>query len=116
MLKYYLNKKDAFLMHLFYAIKSIIIPQIIPIANSIPSILKFSLVFLFILNSTRIPIPEPTSKPLIIALKLITFLRYNCVNITDPAQFGIKPTRPEIIGPTTGKFNTSFDIFSSPIK
>ena len=45
--------------------------------------------FLFDLNSTNIPIPEPTRSPAIIEPKLIRFDKYNSVIITEPAQFGI---------------------------
>ena len=79
-----------------------------------PSIFMFSLIFLFILNNTRIPIPEPTSSPPIIDPKLITLLKYNCVIITEPAQFGINPTIPDIKGPTIGIFSIRLDMLSSP--
>ena len=101
--------------HFCYIIKSIIIPQITPIAYNNPNIFKFSFKSLFTLNNTNIPIPEPTSRPPIIEPKEITCSRYSCVNTTDPAQFGINPKSPAIIGPTTGIFKTKFAKFSSPI-
>ena len=64
-----------------------------PITYSIPVILRFSLIFLFDLNSTNIPIPEPTRSPAIIEPKLIKFNKYNSVIITEPAQFGKKQVK-----------------------
>ena len=93
-----------------------IIPDTTPIKYNIPVIFIFSLIFSFTLNNINIPIPEPTNNPPIIEPTEITFCKYSCVNITDDAQFGIKPTIPAINGPTTGMFNIKFDIFSSPIK
>ena len=100
----------------YYKIKSITIPQTTPITYNNPNILKFSFTFLFTLNNIKIPIPEPTSKPPIIEPILIIFSKYNFVSITEPAQFGISPTRPDIIGPIIGIFNIKFDSYSSTKK
>ena len=61
-------------------------------------ILIFSFAFLFTLQSINIPTPAPTNSPDIIVAIFITFSKYNWVNITDDAQFGINPTNPAIIG------------------
>ena len=76
----------------------------------------FSFTFLFDLNSTRIPIPEPTNKPAIIEPKLIKFDRYNSVIITEPAQFGINPNKADTNIPIKGTLAIAFAILSSPIK
>ena len=72
--------------------------------------------FLFDLNSTNIPIPEPTRSPAIIEPKLIKFDKYNSVIITEPAQFGISPNIEDTSIPSTGTPAIAFSIVSSPIK
>ena len=72
--------------------------------------------FLFTLNNTNIPIPDPTSNPPITDPNEITSSKYNCVKITEPAQFGINPISPAITGPITGLLSIKLDKFSSPIK
>ena len=76
----------------------------------------FSLIFLFDLNNTKIPIPEPTNKPAIIEPKVIKLFKYNSVIITEPAQFGINPTNAETNIPTKGTLAITFAILSFPIK
>ena len=87
-----------------------------PITYSVPVILRFSLIFLFDLNNTNIPIPEPTRRPAIIEPKLIKLLKYNSVIITEPAQFGIKPNKLATNIPTIGALAIALAITSSPIK
>ena len=70
-----------------------------PTKNKIPKIMKFSFFTLFTLNKIKIPIPEFTNKPAIIPPTLMIFPRYNCVNMTEEAQFGIKPIKLVIKGP-----------------
>ena len=68
--------------------------------------------FLFDLNSTNIPIPEPTRSPAIIEPKLIRFDKYNSVIITEPAQFGISPNIEDTSIPSTGTPAIAFSIVS----
>ena len=91
-------------------------PEIAPTTYNIPKIVRFSFFTLFTLNSINMPIPELTSNPAIIEPTVIIFSKYNCVNITDDAQFGIKPTKLDITGPNIGTFNIKCAIFSSPIR
>ena len=63
------------------------------IINIIDIINKFSLIFLFVLNSNNIPIPEPVNKPPSKLPKVIKLDKYNSVKTTLPAQFGIKPIK-----------------------
>ena len=78
------------------------------------TILAFSFIFLFTLNNINNPTPAPTSSPESIVASVITFPKYNCVNITDEAQFGINPTNPAIVGPSSQLLSIKLDKASSP--
>ena len=67
------------------------------------------------LNNTTSPTPAPTNNPDNIVETFIIFSKYNLVNITDEAQFGINPINPAIIGPNIGLLVTNVAIASSPI-
>ena len=97
-------------------IKSIIIPEITPIAYNITNIPIFSFILLFVLNNTASPTPAPVNSPDIILPSEITFSKYIFVIITDAAQFGISPISDDINGPITGLFNIQLAIVSSPTK
>lgn len=77
--------------------------------------LKFSFIFLFVLNNTSSPTPAFTATPDIKTGIDITFSTNSSVNITDDAQFGINPISPAIIGPNTRFWLIKFAIASSPI-
>ena len=57
-------------------IKSIIIPDITPIAYNKVIIPIFSLILLFVFNKTASPTPAPVNKPEIILPSEITFSKY----------------------------------------
>ena len=97
-------------------IKSIIIPEITPIAYNKTTIPIFSFILLFVLNNTASPTPAPVNNPDIILPSDITFSKYIFVIITDAAQFGINPISDVISGPITGLFNIQIAIVSSPTK
>ena len=102
----------------FYILNPIIsniIPDNTPITYNIVTIFMFCLIPLFVLNNTASPTPAPTNVPEIIVEIEITFSKYICVNITDDAQFGIKPINPDKIGPNIGLFCKKLEICSSPI-
>ena len=54
---------------------------------------KFSLRFLFDLNSSNKPIPDPVNKPDIATPTVIKLDKNTSVITTDEAQLGIKPIR-----------------------
>ena len=60
------------------------------------------------------PTPAFTNSPPIIIAKLKTPDKYNSVNITEEAQFGIKPISPPISVPNIGLFSISPPNLSSP--
>ena len=77
-------------------------------------IIKFSFIFLFTLNKTNIPIPDPVNKPPISIPVEITPDKYiSVINILD-AQLGIKPIKQDINGPKKLSFKRKVLIFSSP--
>ena len=83
----------AIVLFIFYIIKSAIIPIITPIKYSIDSINRFSFIFLFVLNNSRIPRPLPGKSPDNRWPIVISLDKYNSVMITLLAQLGINPIR-----------------------
>ena len=61
-------------------------------------IVRFSLRFLFTSNSTINPAPAPEQRPAMIEAKEMTPFKYNSVNKTDTAQFGIRPSNAAMNG------------------
>ena len=111
-----LRFRKSFINYIVIPINSNIIPDMTPIAYSRTVILIFSLTPLFVLNNTASPTPAPTNSPAIIVPTDIIFSKYICVIITDEAQFGIKPIKPDIIGPNIGLSSIKLAMVSSPIK
>lgn len=97
-----------------YVINVIMIPVITPIPYTKLRIVKFSFIFLFDLNNTRIATPLPVSNPDITEAKFIELLKYNSVSITLDAQLGIKPIKLVMNGDIIVSFNNSFGRYSSP--
>ncbi len=90
---------------LFYIVKWINsknIPVKTPIKYSNIIILKLTLGCLFVLHNTKTPTPAPTNNPESNVEIVIPPDKYNCVRITEEAQFGINPIIPAIIGPIKG--------------
>ena len=71
--------------------------------------------FLLDRNKTSKPTPDPTNNPDNIVGVLITLDRYNSVNTTEEAQFGINPITPAITGPKKVVLFKKLDKESSPI-
>ena len=90
------------------------IPVITPIPYIKLKIVKFSFIFLFDLNNTRIATPLPVSNPDITEAKFIELLKYSSVSITLDAQLGIKPIKLVMNGDISVSFSNSFDKYSSP--
>ena len=88
--------------------KSITIPLNNPIKYNKEIILKFCFILLFIFIKTNNPTPAPTNNPVIIVPNDIRLFKYNCVIITDAAQFGINPNKPHNI---CEKIGLSYIIF-----
>ena len=83
---------------------------------SVSTINMFSLTFLFSLNSTNIPIPAFTQRPVTIDPKLNIPPIYISVKITEDAQFGISPTRSANSGWKAELVFKKLAILFSPIK
>ena len=94
---------------------SIIIPTRTPIKYKVTSIKTFSLKFLLFLNKSNKATPLPVNNPDIDVPKLITFSKYNCVNITLEPQLGINPISDPKNGPNIVFFINTLLIISLPI-
>ena len=70
-------------------INSNITPESAPIKYKSPKIIKFSFLFLFVLNKTRSAIPAPDRRPASKAENDIALFKNNSVRTTLPAQLGI---------------------------
>ena len=77
--------------------------------------LRFSFMFLLVLNNNKIPKPLPVNKPDNKLPILISFDRYNSVIITLPAQLGIKPIKLAIKYVKKFLCNNTLPKFFSPI-